>query len=112
MRAHHFLCALLLCGAIIVRVIWLVGYIRQSNGSLQGHAVDAMLSGDIQLVFNTAKGAGAIRDSFSLRHTALTNKIPYYTTVSGSRAAGQAIRAIQQGNVGVRTLQGFLSDVS
>ena len=28
------------------------------------HAVDAMLSGDIQLVFNTAKGAGAIKDSF------------------------------------------------
>ena len=28
------------------------------------HAVDAMLSGDIQLVFNTAKGAGAIKDPF------------------------------------------------
>ena len=75
------------------------------------HAVDAMLSGDIQLVFNTAKGAGAIRDSFSLRQTALTNKIPYYTTVSGSRAAGQAIRATQQGNLGVRTLQDFLADL-
>ena len=46
------------------------------------HAVDAMLSGKIQLVLNTAKGAGAIKDSFSLRHTALTNNIPYYTTVS------------------------------
>ena len=76
------------------------------------HAVDAMLSGEIQLVFNTAKGAGAIKDSFSLRHTALTNNIPYYTTVSGSRAAGQAIRAVQQGDIGVRTLQDFLADIS
>ena len=76
------------------------------------HAVDAMLSGDIQLVLNTAKGAGAIKDSFSLRHTALTNNIPYYTTVSGSRAAGQAIRAMQQGDIGVRTLQDFLSDIA
>ena len=76
------------------------------------HAVDAMLSGEIQLVFNTAMGAGAMRDSFSLRHTALTNKIPYYTTVSGSRAAAQAILALQQGDLGVRTLQGFLSDIA
>ena len=75
------------------------------------HAVDAMLSGDVQLIFNTAKGAGAIRDSFSLRHTALTNKIPYYTTVSGARAAAEAIRAMQQGNLGVRTLQDFLANV-
>jgi len=76
------------------------------------HAVDAMLSGDIQIVFNTAMGAAAMRDSFSLRHTALTNKIPYYTTVSGSRAATQAIRALQQGDLGVRTLQDFLSDIA
>jgi len=76
------------------------------------HAVDAMLSGDIQLVFNTAMGAASMRDSFSLRHTALTNKIPYYTTVSGSRAATQAIKALQRGDLGVRTLQGFLSDIA
>jgi len=75
------------------------------------HVVDAMLSGEIQLVFNTAKGAGAIRDSFSLRHTALTNNIPYYTTVSGSRAAVEAIKAMQAGNIGVRKLQDFLADI-
>ena len=67
---------------------------------------------EVILVLNTAKGAGAIKDSFSLRHTALTNNIPYYTTVSGSRAAGQAIRAMQQGDIGVRTLQDFLTDIA
>ena len=76
------------------------------------HAVDAMLSGDIQLVINTTMGAASMRDSFSLRHTALKNKIPYYTTVSGSRAAAQAIMALQKGDLGVRTLQGFLSDIA
>ena len=76
------------------------------------HAVDAMLSGDIQLVFNTAKGAGAIKDSFSLRHTALTNKVPYYTTVAGSRAAAEAIRALRAGQLGVRTLQDYLAYIS
>jgi len=83
---------------------------RRINKVMEGrpHAVDAMLSGDIQLVFNTAKGAGAIKDSFSLRQTALTNKIPYYTTVSGARAAAEAIRALQQGRLDVRTLQDYL----
>ena len=76
------------------------------------HAVDAMLSGNIQLVFNTAKGAGAIKDSFSLRHTALTNKVPYYTTVAGSRAAAEAIRALRAGQLSVRTLQDYLADIS
>jgi len=76
------------------------------------HAVDEMLSGGIQLVFNTTKGSGAITDSFSLRHTALTNKIPYYTTVSGSRAAAQAIAALQLDMLGVRTLQDFISDIA
>jgi hypothetical protein len=28
-----------------------------------------------------------VADSFSLRRTALTNAIPYYTTVAGARAA-------------------------
>lgn len=72
------------------------------------HAVDSMLSGDIQLVFNTAHGAGAIRDSLSLRQTALTNKIPYYTTVAGSRAAVAAIRALQTSTLDVKSLQDFL----
>ncbi|MEK9924652.1 MAG: carbamoyl-phosphate synthase large subunit [Alphaproteobacteria bacterium] len=76
------------------------------------HAVDAMLSDEIQLVFNTAKGAAAIKDSFSLRQTSLTNNIPYYTTVSGSRAAVEAIKAMQQGDLGVRTLQDYLADIT
>ena len=72
------------------------------------HAVDAMLSDQINLVFNTAQGAAAIRDSYSLRHTALTNKIPYYTTVSGSRAAVEAIASMKSGSLGVKSIQDYL----
>ena len=72
------------------------------------HAVDAMLSGEIDLVFNTAHGAASIRDSLSLRQTALTNKIPYYTTVAGSRAAVAAIKAMQNATLDVKSLQDFL----
>jgi len=72
------------------------------------HIVDLMLSGGIQLVFNTTEGAQAIADSFSLRRTALTNGIPYYTTVAGARAAVQAIKALRAGNLEVAPLQSYL----
>jgi len=72
------------------------------------HAVDAMLSNQISLVFNTAQGAPAIRDSFSLRQTALKNTIPYYTTVSGSRAAVEAIKSMKNDMLGVKSIQDYL----
>ena len=72
------------------------------------HIVDLMLSGGVQLVFNTTEGAQAIADSFSLRRTALTNGIPYYTTVAGARAAVQAIKALRAGNLEVAPLQSYL----
>jgi carbamoyl-phosphate synthase large subunit len=71
------------------------------------HIVDLMLSGGVQLVFNTTEGAQAIADSFSLRRTALTNSIPYYTTVAGARAAVQAIKALRAGNLEVAPLQSY-----
>jgi carbamoyl-phosphate synthase large subunit len=70
--------------------------------------VDEMRSGKIQLVFNTTEGAQAIADSFSLRRTALTHGIPYYTTVAGARAAVQAIGALRQGCLEVAPLQSYL----
>jgi len=72
------------------------------------HIVDLMLSGGVQLVFNTTEGAQAIADSFSLRRTALTNGIPYYTTVAGARAAVQAIKALRAGSLEVAPLQSYL----
>ena len=80
------------------------------NKVMQGrpHAVDYMVDGKIDLVFNTAHGAAAIRDSFSLRQTALTNSIPYYTTVPEARASIHAIRTIQQDNLAVRPIQSYL----
>jgi carbamoyl-phosphate synthase large subunit len=71
------------------------------------HIVDRMLSGGVQLVFNTTEGAQAIADSYSLRRTALTHAIPYYTTVAGARAAVEAIAALRAGNLEVAPLQSY-----
>jgi carbamoyl-phosphate synthase large subunit len=72
------------------------------------HIVDEMRSFRVQLVFNTTEGAQAIADSFSLRRTALTHNIPYYTTVAGVRAAVQAIGALRRGCLEVAPLQSYL----
>ncbi|MBO0735644.1 MAG: carbamoyl-phosphate synthase large subunit [Alphaproteobacteria bacterium] len=72
------------------------------------HIVDRMLSGAVQLVFNTTEGSQAIADSFSLRRTALTHGISYYTTVAGARAAVQAIAALRAGSLEVAPLQSYL----
>jgi len=79
------------------------------NKVLEGrpHIVDRMLSGEVQLIFNTTEGAQAIADSFSLRRSALTIGIPYYTTVAGARAAVQAIAALRAGGLEVAALQSY-----
>ncbi|MEE8272017.1 MAG: carbamoyl-phosphate synthase large subunit, partial [Alphaproteobacteria bacterium] len=84
--------------------------VRRINKVLEGqpHVVDAMINGDVQLVFNTTDGAQAIRDSFSLRRTALVNNIPYYTTVAGASAAVEAIAALKAGRLEVASLQSYL----
>ncbi len=82
---------------------------RSINKVLEGrpHIVDEMTDGKVQLVMNTTDGAQAIRDSFSIRQTALTRDIPYYTTIAGARAAVQAIAALRGGTLEVAPLQSY-----
>ncbi|WP_096704042.1 carbamoyl-phosphate synthase large subunit [Magnetospirillum sp. 15-1] len=79
------------------------------NKVLEGrpHCVDAMMNGQVQLVVNTTEGSQAVKDSFSIRRTALTNNIPHYTTVAGARAAVEAIEAMRCGTLDVAPLQSY-----
>ena len=74
----------------------------------QGHpdVVERIESGDVDLVINTVgSDAIAIRDSASIRRSALLRGIPYCTTVAGARASAGAILAMQAESIGVRALQ-------
>jgi carbamoyl-phosphate synthase large subunit len=71
------------------------------------HCVDRMLDGGVVLVINTTAGAEAIKDSFSVRRTALTRGLPYYTTISAARAATGAIAKLAAGALDVCSLQEF-----
>jgi carbamoyl-phosphate synthase large subunit len=85
--------------------------VSRVNKVMEGrpHIVDAMKNGEIHLLINTSEGAQAIRDSFALRRTALMNRIAYYTTVAGARAAVQAIAALRAGSLEVAPLQAYFS---
>jgi carbamoyl-phosphate synthase large subunit len=81
--------------------------VRVVNKVLEGrpHIVDAIKNGEVQLVFNTTEGAQSLADSFSIRRTALQQRVPYYTTMAGAVAATEAIAALRKGALGVRPLQ-------
>jgi len=69
--------------------------------------VDMMKDGEIALVFNTTDLPQSIKDSASLRATALSMKTPYYTTAAGAHAAAQAIANRLEGELEVETLQAY-----
>ncbi len=79
------------------------------NKVLEGrpHCGDAIRSGEIQLVINTAAGAQSVTDSFDIRRSALTHGVPHYTTIAGARAAAHAIAAMRTGALEVAPLQSY-----
>ncbi|MDP6786941.1 MAG: carbamoyl-phosphate synthase large subunit [Rhodospirillales bacterium] len=85
--------------------------VKRINKVLQGrpHCVDAIISGDFGLVVNTSEGAQSIADSFSIRRSALTHAVPYYTTMAGAFAAVDAIEALGSGRLEVAPLQSYFT---
>ena len=83
--------------------------VERVNKVLEGqpHVVDALLNGKVQLVFNTTEGAQSLLDSASIRRAALQHGIPYYTTISGARAAVQAIRSLKTSPLEAGALQTY-----
>ncbi len=83
--------------------------VSRVNKVLEGrpHIVDAIKNGEVQLVFNTTEGAQAINDSFSIRRTALVDKVPYYTTLAGAVASVLAIESLTSGSLEVASLQSY-----
>jgi len=67
--------------------------------------VDAMKNGEIHIVFNTTEGKQSFKDSYSIRRTALTQKIPYFTTAAAAKAAVEAIKDLSTQAYEVESLQ-------
>ena len=83
--------------------------VERVNKVAQGrpHIVDRVVDGDIALIFNTTEGWQSLKDSESIRRSALMNKVPQFTTASASVAAAQAIAALRDSDLEVRPLQSY-----
>lgn len=84
-------------------------FITNKVAERRPHCVDAIRSGEVQMIINTAQGGQSARDSFDIRRSALTMGIPHYTTIAGARAAAYAIAALKKGPANVAPLQSYFS---
>jgi len=80
-------------------------------GEGRPHIVDMIKNGEISLVVNTTFGAQSIRDSFSIRRSAVSYGVPYFTTVEGASAAVRAIRCLKKREFEVKPLQEYYKEV-
>ena len=65
---------------------------------------DAVLNKEIDLIINTSEGKQSAQDGYIIRRLAIELGIPYVTTLSGARAALNAIEAVQNNEITVKSL--------
>ena len=61
------------------------------------------------MIFNTTEGWQSHKDSQSIRASALSAKVPYYTTATASIAVALAITSVKASQLEVRSLQDYYS---
>jgi carbamoyl-phosphate synthase large subunit len=74
--------------------------------------LDLMKDGKIQLVINTPSGRIPRQDEVRIRSQVVLYNIPYTTTISGAQATVNGIEAMIKKDLGVKSLQRYLQDIS
>lgn len=73
------------------------------------HIVDRIKDGAVHLIFNTTEGWLSLKDSQSIRASALAHRVPSFTTAAAAAAAVRAIAALAAHPLEVRSLQSYYS---
>ena len=71
---------------------------------------DAILNKEIDLIINTSEGKQSAKDGYIIRRLAIELGIPYVTTLAGARAALNAIEAIQNNKLKVKSLNDYTGE--
>lgn len=71
------------------------------------HTVDAILAGEVAIVFNTCGTPKSVQDSFTMRRAALERGTPYFTTMAGAVAAAEGMERLRDAPLSVTALQDF-----
>ncbi|MEX0980435.1 MAG: carbamoyl-phosphate synthase large subunit, partial [Gemmatimonadota bacterium] len=79
-------------------------------GEGRPNIVDAMVSGEVDLLINTPMGKKSLFDDYAMRRAAITYNIPYLTTMSATNAACDAILALKALTPMVKSLQERLAE--
>ncbi|MCH7892457.1 MAG: ATP-grasp domain-containing protein [Gemmatimonadetes bacterium] len=72
--------------------------------------VDQIVSGEVAMLINTPMGKKSQYDDYAMRRAAITHNIPYFTTMSATSAACDALIALRSRTYQVRTLQERIAD--
>lgn len=72
---------------------------------------DAILNKEIDLIINTSEGKQSAKDGYIIRRLAIELGIPYVTTLAGARAALNAIEAIQNKEINVKSLNEYIDEL-
>jgi carbamoyl-phosphate synthase large subunit len=73
---------------------------------------DFIKNGQVQLIINTPTKKGPQTDEGQIRSMAVLNRIPIVTTLTGAHAATRAIKALKDGDWGVRPLQDYFASAN
>ena len=68
---------------------------------------DSILNKEIDLIVNTSEGKQSAKDGYIIRRLAIELGIPYVTTLAGARAALNAIAAVQNSELNVKSLNEY-----
>jgi carbamoyl-phosphate synthase large subunit len=70
--------------------------------------LDQIRAGEVDLIINTpTMGRHPARDGYMIRRAAIDLRIPYITTLTGARAAVQAIESMQKGKISIGSLNEY-----
>ncbi len=71
---------------------------------------DSILNKEIDLIINTSEGKQSAQDGYIIRRLAIELGIPYVTTLAGARAALNAIEAVQNNKINVKSLNDYVGE--
>jgi carbamoyl-phosphate synthase large subunit len=81
--------------------------LRKISEGARPNIVDKIANGEIQLIINTATRKGSDTDEGKIRAMAVRAGVPMITTITGARAAAQAIMAQRAGAWSVAAVQDY-----
>ena len=86
--------------------------IRKISEGARPNIIDRLANGEIDLIINTPTRKGGETDEGRIRAMAVRSRVPMITTMTGAKAAVQAISALRAGDWSVAAMQDVFPDIT